>query len=84
MPKTLRSPRQRRLIELLVAQRKRAGLTQAALADRIGRVQPVIAAIEVGSRRVDVVELIQIASEIGLDIHSTIDELMATPLTDDE
>ncbi len=84
MPKTLRSPRQRRLIELLVAQRKRAGLTQAALADRIGRVQPVIGAIEVGSRRVDVIELIQIAGEIGLDIHSTIDEIMAIPLTDEE
>jgi DNA-binding XRE family transcriptional regulator len=72
------------LIELLVAQRKRAGLTQAALADRIGRVQPVIAAIEVGSRRVDVVELIEIAAAIGLDLHTTIDELIATPLTGEE
>jgi transcriptional regulator with XRE-family HTH domain len=77
MPKTLRSPRQQRLIELLVARRKAAGLSQAALADALGRYQSVIAAMESGSRRIDVVEFLDIADVIGFDIHEMIDALRA-------
>lgn len=78
MPKTLRSPRQRRLIELLIEQRKKAGLSQAALADALGRYQSVIAAMESGSRRIDVVEFLDIAEVVGFDIHEMIDALLAT------
>ena len=79
MPKTLRSARQIRLIDLLVEQRKRAGLSQAQLAERLGRFQSVISSLESGGRRVDVVELLDIAEVIGLDLHALIDELAATP-----
>ena len=79
MPKTLRSNRHLRLINLLVEQRKRAGLSQGALAAKLGRYQSVIHAIESGSRRVDVVELLDIAEAIGLDVHALTDELQATP-----
>lgn len=79
MPKTLRSARQIRLIDLLVEQRKRAGLSQAQLSERLGRFQSVISSIESGGRRVDVVELLDIAEVIGLDVHALIDELIATP-----
>lgn len=78
MPKTLRSPRQLRLTELLIAQRKKAGLSQAALADALGRFQSVIAAMESGSRRIDVVEFLDIAEVVGFDIHEMIDALLAT------
>lgn len=78
MPKTLRSPRQQRLIELLITQRKKAGLSQAALADALGRYQSVIAAMESGSRRIDVVEFLDIAEVVGFDIHEVIDALLAT------
>lgn len=78
MPKTLRSPRQQRLIELLIEQRKKAGLSQAALADALGRYQSVIAAMESGSRRIDVVEFLDIAEVVGFDIHEMIDALLAT------
>jgi transcriptional regulator with XRE-family HTH domain len=78
MPKTLRSPRQLRLTELLIAQRKKAGLSQAALADALGRYQSVIAAMESGSRRIDVVEFLDIAEVVGFDIHEMIDALLAT------
>jgi transcriptional regulator with XRE-family HTH domain len=78
MPKTLRSPRQLRLTELLIAQRKKAGLSQAALADALGRYQSVIAAMESGSRRIDVVEFLDIAEAVGFDIHEMIDALLAT------
>lgn len=79
MPKTLRSPRQVRLIDLLVEQRKRAGLSQADLAKRLDRYQSVVSSIESGGRRVDVIELLEIAEVIGLDVHALMDDLLSTP-----
>ena len=79
MPKTLRSPRHVRLIDLLVEQRKRAGLSQADLADRLQRYQSVVSSMESGGRRVDVVELLDIAELIGLDVHALIDDLLTIP-----
>lgn len=79
MPKTLRSPRQVRLIDLLVEQRKRAGLSQADLAKKLDRYQSVVSSIEGGGRRIDVVELLDIAEVIGLDVHALIDDLLSIP-----
>jgi len=79
MPKTLRSSRQVRLIDLLVEQRKLAGLSQADLAKKLDRYQSVVSSIESGGRRVDVIELLDIAAAIDLDIHALIDDLLATP-----
>lgn len=79
MPKTLRSPRQVRLIDLLVEQRKRAGLSQADLAKKLDRYQSVVSSIEGGGRRVDVVELLDIADAIGLDVHALINDLLSIP-----
>ena len=77
MPKTLRSPRHVRLVDLIVEQRNRAGLSQAGLAAQLGRYQSVVSQIESGGRRVDVVELLDIAAIIGLDVHAVIDELFS-------
>lgn len=79
MPKTLRSPRQVRLIDLLVEQRKRAGLSQADLAKKLDRYQSVVSSIESGGRRVDVIELLDIAAVIDLDVHALIDDLLSMP-----
>jgi len=76
MPKTLRSPRHARLIDLLVEQRKRAGLSQADLAGKLERYQSVVSSMESGGRRVDVVELLDIAEVIGLDVHALLNELL--------
>lgn len=67
MQKTLRSPRHVRLIQLIVDERKASGLSQADLAKAIGRYQSVVAAIESGGRRVDVVEFLNLAEAIGFD-----------------
>jgi HTH-type transcriptional regulator/antitoxin HipB len=83
MPKTLRSLRHVRLIDLLVEQRNRAGLSQADLAEKLGRYQSVVSQIESGGRRVDVIELLDIAEIIGLDVHSVIDDLLSTPQAGD-
>jgi len=67
MPKTLRSARHRRLIEMLVEARERSGLTQSELASRLGRYQSVVAAIEGGGRRIDLVEFLEIADALEID-----------------
>lgn len=77
MPKTLRSPRHVRLIDLIVEQRNRVGLSQAELAAKLGRYQSVVSQIESGGRRVDLVELLDIAEIIGLDVHAVVDDLLS-------
>lgn len=78
MPKTLRSPRHVRLIDLLVEQRNRIGLSQAGLAAKLGRYQSVVSQIESGGRRIDVIELLDIAEIIDLDVHAVIEDLLST------
>jgi len=67
MAKTLYSEKHKRLTELLIAQRKAAGLTQAEVAKALGRHQPFIANIENGERRLDVIEFLDLAEVVGFD-----------------
>ncbi|MGY3332967.1 transcriptional regulator with XRE-family HTH domain [Mesorhizobium sp. USDA 4775] len=77
MAKTLHSVRHRRLAELLAEKRKAAGLTQADVAEKLGRHQPFIANIENGERRLDVVEFLTLAKIIGFDPHEILRDLEA-------
>jgi transcriptional regulator with XRE-family HTH domain len=53
---------------LLIAERKRAGLSQADVARKLGKSQPLISDFESGRKqRVDVVEFIALAEAIGFD-----------------
>jgi HTH-type transcriptional regulator/antitoxin HipB len=79
MPKAIHSARHRRLIELLVEQRRQVGMTQAEVARAMGRHQPFIANIESGERRLDIVELLDLANIIGLDPHAVIEQLKSIP-----
>ena len=79
MPETIRSPRQLLLVQRITEARKEAGLTQAELASQFGKHQPFIANIESGQRRVDLVELIELADVIGLDLHRIIEDLKSLP-----
>jgi transcriptional regulator with XRE-family HTH domain len=65
--KSVHSPEQQLLRELLVEARDRAGLTQQKLAKRIGTHQSFVAKYEGGERRLDVIEFIAIARAIGAD-----------------
>jgi transcriptional regulator with XRE-family HTH domain len=60
---------------VLVEARTRAGLTQRALAERIGRPYTMIANIERGERRIDVVEFIAIARALGVSEKEMIGKL---------
>lgn len=77
MSRTLNSPRHEALRAFLVAQRKRAGLTQADVAKKLGRYQSFVATVEQGQRRIDVVELLAFAEAIGFDARRAIAALSA-------
>lgn len=67
LKKSIYSEKHKKLCRLLTEARKKAGLTQQDLADKIGKPQSFIAKYEGGERRLDVIELIEIASIISLD-----------------
>ena len=76
--KSLRSATQKKLLERLVDERKRAKLTQEGLASMIGWPQSDISKVETGERRLDVIELIAISEAIGFDSSLLIQELTET------
>lgn len=65
--KSLRSRTHRNLCAVLVEARKSAELSQEELARRLRRSQSFIAKIEVGERRLDVLEFIEIARALNRD-----------------
>jgi transcriptional regulator with XRE-family HTH domain len=67
MRKSVHTEAYRVLRERLVAARHAAGLTQQQLANRLGRPQSFVAKYEGGERRVDVVELFEIAAALDAD-----------------
>jgi transcriptional regulator with XRE-family HTH domain len=75
MPRSRRSPLRVRLQDLLIARRQTAGLTQAELAQRLRRPQSFVSKYETGERRLDVIELIEIADALAFDIGGLIMEL---------
>ena len=74
--KTLRSRRHRALCAALVAARKAAGLSQHELAARMKTSQTAIARIEIGERRVDVIEFLDLAHTLRIDPHEILNDLM--------
>ena len=79
MPKSLHSERHQALALALAEQRRRKGLTQAQVAAALGRRQPFVANIESGQRRVDVVELLDIAAVLDLDVVALLSSLAKQP-----
>ncbi len=79
MSRTLRSSRQKKLIALIIAERKTAGLTQAQVAKKLRRYQSIVANIESGERRIDVVEFLDLADAIGFDPGKLIENLRRGP-----
>lgn len=61
----------------LLAARKAAGLTQAELADKLGKPQSFVSKAEAGDRRLDVVEYLNLVRHLGLQPSTLLDELNA-------
>ena len=62
-------------IGVLVGARKQAGLTQRDLANRLGKPPSFVAKIETGERRLDFVEFVAIARELGTKPASLMDQI---------
>lgn len=69
MEKAIHSDKQRELQRLLREARKKAGLTQAELGERLAEPQSLVSDYERGERRLDLIELRQVceATEITLE-----------------
>jgi transcriptional regulator with XRE-family HTH domain len=65
MRKSVHTRAYKALREQLIAARKNAGLSQEALAARLGRPQSFVAKYEVGERRIDLIELLAILNVLG-------------------
>ena len=77
MAKSLHSPEYEHFRSLLVAAREKAGLTQTEVAAILRRPQSFVAKYELGERRLDVIEFVQVCTALGVDPHPIISELQA-------
>ncbi len=77
MTESVYTKRYERLRELLVAARKSKGLSQMALAGKLGRVQTFVSKYERGERRLDVVEFLDVALALGIDPHKLLRQIQA-------
>ena len=66
MPRPQHSERYKRFCELLAEARKKQRLTQAKVAERLGKPQSYVSKYEAGERRLDVVEFLDVAKAIGI------------------
>lgn len=78
MPRSRRSPRRARLQQLLIAARQAVGLTQAELALRLKRPQSFVSKYETGERRIDLVELLELADTMNFDAVDLLQRLRQT------
>jgi transcriptional regulator with XRE-family HTH domain len=75
MPKSVFSPRYRRFRDLLIQARKDAELTQTELADRLERPQSFVSKYENGERRLDLIEFLDVAIVLRIDVATFIRDL---------
>ena len=75
MTRSVFSPAYRRLCDWLVEARRARGITQAQLAKVLGRPQSFISKYERGERRLDFVEVLEIAAALRADACDLIGEL---------
>lgn len=69
--------RYRRLIERLAERRSQLGLSQQALADKLGTHQQFVSRYEIGERRLDVVEFHDVTLALELDPASLLQNIGA-------
>ena len=73
--KSLGTPLHKALIRLLIEKRREAGLSQTAVAKRLGEHQSFVARLEGGQRRVDVVEFLEISRALKFDAIKALQEI---------
>ncbi|MFN4010348.1 MAG: helix-turn-helix domain-containing protein [Pannonibacter sp.] len=76
MTKSLHTPEYTALLRTLIETRKRSGMTQHEVADRLGKPQSYIAKVEGGERRLDVVEFVMLAKAMDENPIELFDRLL--------
>lgn len=77
MDRSLESPRHRALVDVLKSYREAAALSQAELADRIDEPQSFVSKYESGVRRLDLIELEQVAHALGVPLSELVKQFEA-------
>jgi len=72
--KSIHSPKQQILLDLLVKIRKDSGLTQVEMAKLLDRPQSFVSKYESGERRLDLVELHQICKALEFSLSRLVEE----------
>lgn len=75
MPQSTHSPRYIKLLAILADARRTAGVSQAALADRLDCLQTFVSKYERGERRLDIIEFLDVAHALNLDPCKVIQQL---------
>ena len=76
--KAIHTERHKRLCELLKDRRRAAGLTQTKLAERLRKPSSYVAKYELGDRRLDILEFLDVADAISFDPCALIRSLAGT------
>lgn len=77
MTRSISSDTYKRFRELLIEQRQKSGVTQVQLAKMLDRPQQFVSRYELGERRIDVAEFLEIADCLNLDAAKLIRDLNA-------
>ena len=77
MTKSVYTRQYRRFRALLTEARKTAGLTQIELSAQLDRPQSFVSKVERGERRLDVIEFLEIARVLRLDVVAFLQKLDA-------
>ena len=67
MTKSVHNKKYADFLSLLIGARRDAGLTQAEIANRLGRPQSYVSKYENGERRLDVIEFLEVAAAVEKD-----------------
>lgn len=67
MVRSLHTTEHATLIRLLIDARRENGLTQQAVADRLGKPQSYVAKVESSERRLDMLEFVALADALQID-----------------
>jgi transcriptional regulator with XRE-family HTH domain len=76
LKKSIYSDKQRKLCAILSEARQKAGLTQFEMAEKLKRPQSFVAKYESGDRRIDVIELLEIAKYLKIDPRKILEKLL--------
>ncbi|BEH71263.1 helix-turn-helix transcriptional regulator [Edwardsiella tarda] len=63
------------IIKTLKARRIELKITQAQLAQALGKPQSFVSKIESGERRLDIIEFVHIARQLSLDINEVLEKI---------